>query len=152
MKKQRRTIGAVVEIPLDDGTHCYGIVLEDASVGVFKVKTNENLEIPDILNKEVLFIVAVYNEAITSGRWKKVGKVQLDGRFEVLPLKFIQDSHDATSIDIYNPNTGEITPSTKEECMGLECAAVWAAEHVESRIIDYFNNKENVWVKQLALK
>ena len=67
-------------------------------------------------------------------------------------MKFIQDSLNPSKFESYNPNTGEITPSTKEECIGLERAAVWEAEHVESRITDFFNSRENVWVKQLELK
>lgn len=152
MKKQRRTVGAVVEIPLNDGTHSYGLVLDKASIAIFKIKTKTEYSIADILNEDLLFIVAVYDDSITSSRWKRVGKVNVEERFQELPLKFIQDSHNPSIVEIYNPNTGEIRPSTKEECMGLECAAVWAAEHVESRIIDFFNNRENVWVKQLQLK
>ena len=152
MRKQRRTVGAIVEIPLADDTHSYGLVLDKASIAIFNIKTENEFSIADILKEDVLFIVAVYNDAITSGRWKKIGKTAIDEKFQELPMKFIQDSLNPSKFESYNPNTGEITPSTKEECIGLERAAVWEAEHVESRITDFFNSRENVWVKQLELK
>jgi hypothetical protein len=152
MKRQRRTIGAIVKIPLQDGSHSYGLVLDKASIAVFKIKTKEDLQASEILEKDVLFIIAVYDNVITSGRWEKIGKAASSERFLNLPMKFIQDQLNPSTIQLYNPNTGEITPSTKEECVGLERAAVWAAEHVEERISDFFYGRKNVWVEQQRLK
>ena len=58
----------------------------------------------------------------------------------------------AENFEIYNPNTGEIKKATKKECEGLECTAVWTANHLESRIEDHFAGKENVWVERLKIK
>jgi hypothetical protein len=152
MARQKREVGAVVKIPLSDGTHSYGLILDKASIAVFEIKTLSDLELGDIIKGNILFIVAVHKSAITSGRWTKIGKTVLDNRFKILPLKFIQDSLNLDVLEIYNPNTGEIYRSTKEACVNLECAAVWEAEHIESRIEDHFNGRENVWIKQLQLK
>jgi len=152
MKRQKRTVGSAFKIPLTDNTHSYGIILEKASVAIFKIKTNNSLPISEILKEDVLFIVAVYNSAITSGRWEKIGKTPPDERFTILPLNFIQDSINPEHFEIYDPNTGQITKSSRENCLGLECAAVWEAEHVETRILDHFNGKENAWMKQLQIK
>jgi hypothetical protein len=152
MKRQKRAIGSILQIDLKDDTHSYAIVLDKASIAVFNIKTKEDVSILNILNKEVLFIVAVYNSAITSGRWKKIGTTIPDNRFTNLPLKFIQDSINPQIFEIYNPNTGLTTPATKEQCLNLECAAVWEAEHVESRILDNFNGQENIWLRQLQIK
>ena len=92
MKRQKRTVGSIFKIVLNDNTHSYGIILEKASVAIFRIKTENDLSIVDILKEDVLFILAVYNSAITSGRWKIIGAVALDSRFLTLPLKFIQDS------------------------------------------------------------
>lgn len=65
-------------------------------------------------------------------------------------MKFIQDVLNPEKFELYDPNNGEIIPATKEQIQGLECAAVWEAEHVESRIIDYYEGRPNKWVKQLS--
>jgi hypothetical protein len=39
-----------------------------------------------------------------------------------------------------------------EEVKGLERAAVWEADHIEDRLTDYIDGKENKWVKSLELK
>ena len=152
MKRQQRTVGAIVKIPLKDNEHSYAVVLPKACFGVFDVKTNQALDIGEIYSKKILFIVAVYNAAVTSGRWEKIGKVELDERFETLPMHFIQDPINPTLFRKYNPNTGEMFPATKQDCLGLECAAVWQAEHVEDRIWDYHLGRENKWVQLLRIK
>ena len=42
--------------------------------------------------------------------------------------------------------------ATTEDCVGLECAAVWDPCHIESRLLDHFENRPNKWVQSLALK
>lgn len=152
MKRQTRTVGSIIKINLNDNTHSYGIILEKASIAVFNIKTKNELAVSDILKESILFFVAVYNTAITSGRWQKIVTVPLDKRFKTLPLTFIQDSLNPENFDIYDPNTGVITKATKEQCLTLDCASVWEAEHVESRIQDHFNGNENIWVRQLQIK
>lgn len=151
MKRQTRTPGSIVKIILADKSHSYAIILHNASVGVFNIKTTADILVSDILDADILFIVAVYNSAITSGRWQKIGKTKLDDRFTTLPLQFIQDQTNPASIEIYDPNTGLARKASKEECLHLERAAVWEAAQVESRILDHFNATGNVWVKQLQM-
>lgn len=152
MKRQTRTPGSIVKIILADKSHCYAIVLHQASVGVFNIKTTADVLLSDILDADILFIVAVYNSTITSGRWQKIGKMILDDRFTTLPLQFIQDQTNLASVEIYDPNSGLTRKASKEECLHLERAAVWEPAQVESRILDHFNATENVWVRQLQMK
>ena len=67
-------------------------------------------------------------------------------------MQFIQDALNPIMFSLYNPNTGEITDTTKDKVLGLEAAAVWEAEHVESRVKDYYNATTNIWVEQLKIK
>ena len=67
-------------------------------------------------------------------------------------MKFIQDILNPKNFKFYNPNTGEITPANREDLKGLECAAIWEANHVEDRLRDHFLDKPNVWVELLAIK
>ena len=66
-------------------------------------------------------------------------------------MQFIQDPINPEKFELYNPNTGEITSTTRDEAKGLERAAVWEAEHIESRLRDYYEGKENTWVNQLKI-
>ena len=68
MKRQTRTVGSVVKIILADDSYSYGIILDKSSIGIFNIKTKDDLLLSEILKADILFIVAVYNTAITSGR------------------------------------------------------------------------------------
>lgn len=119
----------------------------------FDFRSDQRLKDLTVLNDaRVLFIIMVYNDVVTQGRWKKVGKLPIRDVLLVQPMKFIQDSHNPEKIELYNPNNGEMTKTTRDQVKGLELAAVWEAEHVESRIKDYYEGTQNIWVKQLSLK
>ncbi|WP_065814182.1 immunity 26/phosphotriesterase HocA family protein [Hymenobacter sp. DG25B] len=144
MTRQRRTIGAVVEINLLNGYYGYGRIVGDASFAIYDLYIPHPLtNLEQIIERPILFIVAVYDDAVTSGRWRKVGSAPLPAMLRTLPLKFIQDALKPESFSLYDPNTGEITPATKETCKGLERASVWEAEHVEERIRDHYAHRPN---------
>lgn len=151
-KRQKETIGSIVEINIDGQYYVYAQILL-GGYAFFDYKSEKKLDdISSLEKREVLFIVSVYKNAVTQGRWEKVGKLSIREEMKILPNKFIQDPFDPNLVQKYNPNTGEITPSTRDEVKELERAAVWEAEHVESRIRDYYKGVPNIWVKQLALK
>ena len=131
MKKQRRTVGAVIEIPLGDGWLAYGQILADADFAFFDTRVRSPMDATEVVETPVLFRVAVMNYAITSGRWRKVGSAPVSGPLTVPPAKFIQDPIDPDRFEIYEG--GAIRPAAREECVGLERAAVWDPEH--SRIV-----------------
>jgi hypothetical protein len=152
MKRQRWSVGAIVKISLSNNHHSYGQLLEKGSIAVFNLMTDKEHDIDEITTKPILFTVCVYADIVPSGRWVKIGKAPVAVELQQLPLQFIQDQLKAENFEIYNPNTGEIKKATKKECDGLECTAVWAANHLESRIEDHFAGKENVWVERLKIK
>ena len=152
MKRQTRTIGSILKIELGDQSHSYAMILDKASIAVFNIKTRDELSAEEILNTDTLFIVAVYKSSITSGRWPKIHKSVLPEKFKVLPPKFIQDPIQPWKFQLYEPNSGKMTDCSREDCLGLECAAVWEAPHVESRIVDHFNGVENKWVRLVSIK
>ena len=148
-----RKEGAFIEIPLPNGKLSYGRIMANANYAFYNIYTeNKIIDIKEILEKDILFIVSVYKSAITMGRWKQIGVKELEINFQVIPEKFIEDQLNPGHFEIYNPNTGEIISTTKDKCIGLERAAVWEPEHVEERIIDHFERKPNKWVEQLRLK
>jgi hypothetical protein len=152
MKRQKWTIGAIVKIPISKNRFSYGQLLDKSSIAIFDIIASKDYTIQEILKFKTLFIVAIYSNIISTGTWQKIGKEDLKEDLKILPLKFIQNTLDPEIFELYNPNTGEITRATREDCVGLERAAVWEAEHIVSRINDHFSGKVNVWVEQLRLK
>src|SRR5690606_29009893 len=144
--------GAIFKLDLEGGYHTYGRILGKSNYAFYNKRTKDEVkDMREIIDSPILFIVAVYNSAITKGRWEKVGKMPLEDHLKTLPFKFIQDQIEPDKFRLYNPNTGEMTPTTKDQCEGLEAAAVWEAEHVEERIRDYFAGRPNKWVLMLQI-
>jgi hypothetical protein len=152
MKRQQRTVGAFLKIDLEEAYHTYARILKKPSFAFYDIKTKDNIENLDVLeNLSILFIIAVYDDAVTKGRWIKIGKRPLEPSLKKLPLKFMQDKMKPSNFSLYNPNNGEIVPATKEQCKDLERAAVWEPEHVEDRLRDHFAGRPNKWVESLKI-
>lgn len=146
MKRQRITIGSILEIHINNEYYAYAQILFNACYTFFDYKSTTQLTNFTVLERApVLFIIAVYNDVVTQGHWIKVGKMPIRDDYKTLPMKYIKDMVDG-GFSLYNPNTGEISPATKEQCKGLEVAAVWEADAVEERITDFYNGKLNQYI------
>lgn len=146
--RQRITDGAILEIPLNNGYFAYCQILRVWTGGYafFNYRSREKLKDLSILNdKEILFITGVYDDVINKGFWLKVGKIPIREELKIQPMRFIYHKGEKPEFELYNPNTGEITPSTKVACKGLEVAAVHDANHIEERLNDYFEGKLNAY-------
>lgn len=153
MKRQTITIGSFIQLKLPCNLYAYGRIITKSNCAFYNIFSETEIrDIGMLERKPVLFIVAVYNNAVNSGRWLKIGTLPLGQEFEVLPYKFMQDILNPSKVSLYNTRTGEITPSNMESCIGLEKAAVWEAEHIEERLCDHFHGRENEWVEELKLK
>lgn len=154
MKRQRITEGAILEINIEKDYYVYAQILVKGLGGAFfDYRSKQHLTaLDELLKCEILFIVMVYNDVITQGKWIKVGKLPIRKGLLVQPMKFIQDSTNPDKFELYNPNNGEIVNATKAECVGLERASVWEANHVEDRIRDHYLDVQNVWIEQLKIK
>ena len=152
MAKARWAKGGVFKIPLDDGMYGYGIMLESPVCGFFDFKTSEDIsDLSCLMQYEIMFKICVMKHAITQGRWLKVGKFPLmDSSTYEIPY-FVNVDH--MSGKIYRHHiSGKEEISTKEACLGLECAAVWEPEHVEERLNDHFAGRPNIWVERFKLE
>jgi Immunity protein 26 len=148
-KSQRRRTGDIVKIPLEDGTHTYARVLPDASLAFYDSRGTEDIEVSRIVTLPILFFAAVMYRAITRGRWPVVGHVLRDDGLRA-PPKFIQDPLDARKFSIYED--GQIRPASRQECLGLECAAVWTPEQIEERLLDHYAGRTNEQLESLKIK
>jgi hypothetical protein len=91
MSRQQITEGAILRFQLPCGKYGYGRILVQASYAFYDLTSTEPLEdLEEITNSPILFIVAVYRKAVTSGRWLKIGKKQLEDNLKKLPFKFMQ--------------------------------------------------------------
>lgn len=146
MKRQQMTIGAILEIRINSDYFVYAQIIPTRVCAFFDFRTAEPLkDLNILLSKPILYILAVYNDVITRGEWLKVGKLPVREDLMTRPYTYIWDMI-GKRYELYNPNTGKITPSTKEECRGLEVTAVWDRHHVEDRIRDYYNGVPCKWI------
>jgi hypothetical protein len=151
--RQQITPGSIFKIELPCKKIAYGRILEKANYAFYNYFTdNVEKDVSRIANSDVLFIVAVVKGAITSGRWEKIAKDDIPTALQVLPMKFIQNIKNPEIIELYDTNTGKISRSSYEECLGLDAASVWEAEHVEERLCDYLAGRPNESAESLKLQ
>ena len=144
LKRQQRTIGSIVKIPLENGFWTYARILE-VKCAFYDAKTNQDLDIEEIIQKPILFFATVYDSAITKGFWEKIGKkLPLEDHLLDLPPVYTQDILNPTKFTIYSEK--EIRQASKEECLGLELLATWTHKNIEERLNDYYLHRKNEFV------
>jgi hypothetical protein len=134
--RQRRIVGAILKVPLDERRHTYAQTLNEADFAFFDARTDKELPIHDIISRPVLFREAVHKSAWNTGRWKRVGKAPLTPELSKPVPKFIQDKLQPDRFSIYLG--GDIRPATKEECVGLQQCSVWDGPNIEERLRDHY--------------
>ncbi len=142
------SLGDVIEIPLDEGTG-YARILPDPLMAFYDVRATAPLDCAAVVAHPIAFKIWVMHSAISSGRWRIVGNLPLGPELDVAPWFFKQDAL-SKKLSLYRDGAGR--PATLEECQGLERAAVWSAEHVESRLSDHLAGRPNKFVESLRLK
>lgn len=145
-KRQRWTEGAILKIEMGDGSYCFAQTLVSPLIGFFDLRTNDVPSTVEIANRNFLFCVWVMRYALTQGIWRKIGKAPFD-REAALSLKFFKQDPINGKLYIYGDHAD--IPATYEDIVGLECAAAWDPEHVESRLRDHFAGRPNVWVESM---
>lgn len=148
LKRQKRTVGSIVQIPLEKGYHTYAQTLEDL-FAFYDCKTKEDIQdLQTIISSPILFITAVYDYAITKGYWLKVGTLPLEERLKTLPPQFRQDALQPHKFEIFYED-GTKKSATADECRGLERIAVWTPEGVQNRLNDYYAGRKNYSVESM---
>jgi Immunity protein 26 len=147
LKRQQRTVGAIVKIPLEDGFHTYARILK-VKCAFYDARTKEELSIEEIIQKPILFFATVYDSAITKGYWEKIGKkLPLEEHLLITPPTYRQNVLNPVQFTIdYNKTS---RPATKEECIGLESAAIWEYKGMERRLNDHYAGRYNEHVNYM---
>jgi len=146
LKRQQRTVGALVKIELEDGYHTYCRVLETGGA-FYDCRTNVDLDIDIILKSPILFVISFYTDIITRGIWQKVSKAILPIEEHILELycrpKYRQDFLNGK---LYIFEKGKNKEITKDEAIGLESFTIWDYKSIEKRLNDHFAGRFNYYV------
>ncbi|MEF1285947.1 hypothetical protein QTN94_19020 [Vibrio sp. M250220] len=140
-------IGKVVEIKLENGLYSYAMVINDPLV-VFSEKFFEEPQSDfNAMFDDLTFCIWVMKYALGRKGWKKVGKINSHPMFNQ-KHQFYKFDMISKKFSIYSDC--EETPATREECLELECAAVWSKGHAEDRLLAKSQGKECVWTTSLS--
>jgi hypothetical protein len=145
--KTRRKPGNVVQIDLGDGRAAFGRVLEN-TIAFYDVRFPPAISFEEVIRKPILFNIWVMDRAITNGEWPVVAHFPLENDLLIEALFYKKDPITG-ALTIYRDSTGEETQATKEQCEGLERAAVWDPHHVVDRLNDHFAGRPNKWVESM---
>jgi len=143
----RRKAGDIVKIDLGDGVSAFARVLLEPLMAFYAISGSNEPSLDEVMKAPVLFKIWVMNNAVTSGRWPVIGNVPLDDAMLVEQTFFKVDPM-TKEYSLYR--SGEDIPAKREDCSGLEKAAIWSANHVEDRLRDYFAGVPNKWVVAMA--
>jgi hypothetical protein len=149
MKKPYWLPGNVAEIEIPGPFYCYGIVIASPLMGFFDIRSDKHLTCDLLSGKPLAFRVWVMKYAIGKNGWKIIGQLPLSDEMKDDPWFFKKDRISG-KLTKYRHN--DERPASKEECLGLECAAVWDPEHIVSRLDDHFESRPNKWAEAMKIK
>ncbi|MFO0851903.1 MAG: hypothetical protein U0871_25555 [Gemmataceae bacterium] len=147
--RQRRSDGVILKVSLGGGWHAYAWTMPEVDFAFFDLKARTDPPVEQIVTHRIAFRVGVHKAAWTTGRWLRVGRWPIPARLAAPVPTYIQDPIDG-SFSIYL--AGHIRPARRDECVGLECCAVWDPEHVEDRLRDHFAGVPSKWVESVRIK
>jgi hypothetical protein len=146
--------GVVLRVGIDDAWHTYARMLAISPYIAFHdCRINEPLtDLHAAIATPVLFVLAVHKDAYRTGHWPAVGHVRVDERPTAVPDHFLHLSqYEPLGPIILDPH-GRQRRGTVEECVDLEVASVYDAEHVEERLADHYAGRPNVMVEYYRIK
>ena len=150
-KRQRWTRGAVVAVPLGDGSHTYAQMLDDPEYAFFDCLSRDDLTAAAAIERPVLFRLWVMRSAHSTGRWSKVGAATVSAALQVPVRRYNQDALRPQDIRLTLDGCDGLLGSPAD-CDGLECAAVWNAEHIEDRLRSHYAGVPCKWTLSLRPK
>jgi hypothetical protein len=127
---KRIKVGNLYGIPLPNGKFAFGRIMQDAGIAIYSYIGTDINDLP--VNEEYQFIVGIYKTDINKDLVYIKNIAFENEESEWPPPSYIYDVISG-GYEIYHK--GEIYPSCKEKCIGLEATAVWHTNHIIDRII-----------------
>ena len=139
--------GNVFEVALPREGFAYGMVLKSPLVVFFDFRFAERPLVADIVTCPTAFRIWIMRSCLSKGGWPVIGFTSVPDALQQSPdfYKFDTITH---RFSLYRGHSEE--PATREQCLGLECAAVWSRNHVESRLADHFTGRPNPFAESLS--
>lgn len=144
------TAGNVVEIKLP-GAWAYAKVIRFPLMAFYAARTEKIADLSALQGERFSFRIWVMKYAVGKKGWPLIGNLPVSAEESTEPWFFKKDSISGR-ITKYRGSTGEEISATVADCAGLECAAGWDPVHVESRLLDEFAGRPNVWVESMKTK
>jgi len=124
-------LGNVYAIPLPNSKFGFCRSLREGAIAVYKNIGDTIEDLPK--SEEYQFFVGVNKTALTCGEWPIVENRPFENEEDSWPPPtYLWDNITGKYSEYHK---GQITPSTKAECQGLECTSSWEAYHVVDRIM-----------------
>lgn len=148
IKKSKKIIGSIIIIPISKHEYYYGRIIEDYVFVFYDYKSEfPTLDLTFIVNHEIIFAAMVNFNAIKTGDWEVIGKMELDDRHRKRPI-FYQGDLINKSFYEYNVKALEKTLIYKTfEKGGLQDGGIYSFENIKERLIAYFHKKEYTGIK-----
>jgi immunity protein 26 of polymorphic toxin system len=142
--------GSFLRIHLADGSFGYGRVLQLPHDAYYDYRTDTpDSDLDRIASKPILFKIMVRH--MGERAWELIGWRELEEQFSQPIVHFKQDIGDFRRCTIFD-TAGNSRKAEPQECVGLECSAVWEEENVEERLLDAFMGRPNATVEDLKVR
>ena len=142
--------GSILRLSTSENNTAYAIMLE--SRPYMAIYRDDDIKAADheILG-EPIFIVAVHKSAYSRGGWGDViSRVSLQSLPPIPPV-FRQDVLNPVDC-VIDYSDGSHKRAKPADCVGLEPNAVWEADHIESRVDDFYAGRPNEYVESMKVK
>ena len=138
--KNRRLLGDVYQFKLPNNKYAFGRIFKDACIAIYNEISDDPSNLPE--EEAYLFIVGIYDYVLESDDWVVVANRPFENDEDAWPPPMYIKDQLTGEYRIYHK--GKMRGATKEQCEGLEEAAVWNDEHIIERIMESFKNNRTI--------
>ncbi len=145
IRGRKQKPGDIVRIDIGNNRRFHAVALTHPLFAFLDEELEAEELVDNLRGRAVIFKLWVIDNAVKSGRWPVVGKLDpatvsaLDG------ATFFRQDLISGKITALDAITNSESPLSFEEADRLECAAVWSPEHVEDRLRDHLDGIPNQW-------
>lgn len=139
----KRNIGKVFSITMDDGSFCYGTVVDDLASVIYDLNSKEEITEPArITASEILFAVMFNLPDKNEKTFKMIGKIKLDERHLRMPIFYHVSPAETQALDYHLEKIKQTMIYKTFENGGLQADGIYQLAHVKERLEDYYAGRE----------